>query len=340
MKNRPTIEDVARLASVSTATVSRTLHDPDKVSADTATRVLTAVRQTGYTLNIAAQTLRQRRANALLVIVPDIGNTFYGEVLAGIEEAARAAGQTILIGDSGDDPAQETAFLAFLLNGRADGAFLFNRPTADWSRIAAIADSGLRPVVMVSEPPPTPDTPSVAINHEAAAHAATAHLIARGHRIIAHLTGPDTTGLTAPRLHGHLRALTQADLPAPASHVLHGDFSAASGARAAQALMMLSPRPTAVFCANDESAMGLIGALARLGVRVPQDLSVIGFDDIHFAQCFVPAITTIRQPRRDLGLAAVQMMNRILGRDPSPLDAIHLTLPYTLVERDSVADAG
>ena len=337
MLQRPTIEAVARLAGVSTATVSRALHEPAKVSADTATRVHRAVSDIGYTLNIAARALRQRRANTLLVVVPNIGNTFYGEVLAGIEAAAHAAGQTILIADSAQDATREAACLAWLRNGRADGVFLMGRPEVDWSAVAPVADTGLAPVVMISEPPVTPGTPWVSIDHEGGARDITAHLIAQGHRRIAHVTGPLTTNLRAPRLNGYRLALAAAGLPADPHHIIPGDFSADSGARAAETLLALTPRPTAVFCANDEMAMGLIGALARNGIRVPHDISVAGFDGIQFAACFVPAITTIRQPRRAMGEAAVALMHRLLGRDGADLTApIQQILPHDLVIRDSV----
>ncbi|MGQ0566336.1 MAG: LacI family DNA-binding transcriptional regulator [Gemmobacter sp.] len=338
MTPRPTIEDVARRAGVSTATVSRALHEPAKVSPDTAARVHTAVQDIGYTLNIAAQTLRQRRSNALLVVVPNIGNTFYGEVLAGIEAAAHVAGQTILIADSAQDAGREAAYLAWLRNGRADGVFLMGRPEVDWTAVAPVPETGLRPVVMISEPPVTPGTPWVTIDHRGAAQDITAHLIARGHRRIAHVTGPDTTTLRAHRLDGWRDALAAAGLRADAGLVIPGDFSADSGARAAQGVLALDPRPSAVFCANDEMAMGLIGALARRGIRVPQDISVAGFDDIQFAECFVPALTTIRQPRRAMGQAAVALMHRLLGREGADITApIQQVLPHHLVIRDSVA---
>ena len=337
MTPRPNIEDVARLAGVSTATVSRALHEPGKVSPGTAARVHAAVQEIGYTLNIAARTLRQRRSNALLVVVPSIGNTFYGEVLAGIEAAAHAAGQTILIGDSAQDPAREAAYLAWLRNGRADGVFLMTRPEIDWSAVAPVAETGLRPVVMISEPAVSTDMPLVSIDHRRGAADITAHLIAAGHRRIAHLAGPDTTGLRALRLEGWRDAHRAAGLAADPGLVLAGDFTAESGARAAPLLMALAPRPTAVFCANDEMAMGLIGALARQGIRVPQDISIAGFDDIQFAACFVPAITTIRQPRRAMGEAAVALMHRLLGRDGADMTApVQHILPFTLMLRDSV----
>ncbi len=140
--SRPTIEDVARIAGVSIATVSRCLHMPDVVAAKTRDRVLSAVRQTGYNLNAAAQSLRQRRSNTVLVVVPDIGNTFFAEILGGIEQQAAAAGLTMLIGDTGRVKAREDAYVRYLLNGRADGALLLAEPQAAWFDIPNVNEKG------------------------------------------------------------------------------------------------------------------------------------------------------------------------------------------------------
>ena len=147
---RPTIDDVARLAGVSIATVSRCLHTPDVVASATRDRVLTAVRQTGYTLNMAAQSLRQRRSNTVLVVVPDIGNTFFSEILGGIEAEASAAGLTILIGNTGRSRGREESYTRYLLNGRADGALLLAEPQARWFDIPVRSGQIGPPIVSIS----------------------------------------------------------------------------------------------------------------------------------------------------------------------------------------------
>jgi len=259
------------------------------------------------------------------------------ETILGIEQAAHAAGQTILIADSAQDAAREAVYLSYLRNGRADGAFLLTYPQVDWDSVAPVPETGLRPVVMISEAARLEGTPRVTVDHEQASRVATAHLVAHGHRVIAHVLGPRGTGLRRPRYRGYRQALADAGLIVHPGHEIEGDFSAASGARAGAALLALTPRPTAVFCANDEMAIGLIGALARAGVRVPQDISVVGFDDIAFAACFLPAITTIHQPRRAMGTVAVALMLRILGRDGADASLQMLqTLPFALIQRDSV----
>ncbi len=330
---RPTIEDVARLAGVSIATVSRCLHTPDLVAAPTRDRVLTAVRETGYNLNTAAQSLRQRRANTVLVVVPDIGNTFFSEILGGIDQVASAAGLTMLIGITGRLKQREDSFVRYLLNGRADGALLLAEPQSAWFDIPRANAQGIKPIVTVSEVGLQHATTAVSIDNQAAAHAAVTHLIGQGHRLIAHVSGPPLNVLTRERLIGYRRALADAGLPQPDAHVFAGDFGLAGGRACFEAWHGLAVRPTAVFCANDESAMGFITAAHRAGVRVPADLSVVGFDDIHFAQSCIPALTTIRQPRTEMGATAMRLLLAIIA-DEVPRS---VCLPFQLIPRDSTA---
>ena len=330
---RPTIDEVARIAGVSIATVSRCLHMPDIVAPKTRERVLAAVRQTGYTLNVAAQSLRHRRSNTVLVVVPDIGNTFYAEILRGIQAEATLAGLTMLIADTGGMKAAEDAYVRYLLNGRADGALLLINPQAAWFDIPTTNAKGVRPVVSISEVGPDHATAAVSIDNEAASYAAVGHLIALGHRQIAHLTGPQNTSLTSMRRDGYRRSLAEAGLDWRADHEFPGDFSVASGRDAFRHYRALDERPTALFCANDESAMGFIAAAHEAGFSVPEDISVAGFDDIHFAQSFIPALTTIRQPRAMMGAAGMRLLMAILAdEDPAPV-----RLPFEIVLRASTA---
>lgn len=331
--SRPTIEDVARLSGVSIATVSRCLHMPGLVAAKTRERVLAAVLQTNYTLNSAAQSLRQRRSNTVLVVVPDIGNTFFSEILGGIEREASAAGLTILIGDSGRDKVREEAYVRYLLNGRADGALLLAEPLAAWFGFPAMNDLGIKPIVTISEVGPHHPTTAVTIDNEAAACAAVSHLIGQGHRLIAHLTGPVTNILTRERLNGYRRALRDAGLECRADYQLPGDFGVASGRAAFDLYSALTLKPTAIFCANDETAMGFISSAHHAGIEVPRDISVVGFDDIHFAQSYIPALTTVRQPRAEMGAAGMRLLLSIIANEAPP----SIRLPFELILRDSTA---
>ena len=330
---RPTIDDVARLAGVSIATVSRCLHTPDIVAAKTRDKVLQAVRQTGYNLNAAAQSLRQRRSNTVLVVVPEIGNTFFAEILGGIEQESSAAGMTMLIGNTGRSKPREDSYVSYLLNGRADGALLLADPKSGWFDIPIQNSLGVPPIVAISEVGPDSGPVTVSIDNEAAAQAAVRHLIDQGHRRIAHVAGPPSNILTIQRLMGYRRAMAEAGLPVLAAQEFPGDFGLASGRAAFSRFVTQHPRPTALFFANDEMAMGFLSTAYAAGVRVPRDVSVVGFDDIHFAQSCIPALTTIRQPRAAMGAAAMRMLLAIIANDiPASV-----RLPFDLVIRDSTA---
>ncbi len=330
---RPTIEDVARIAGVSIATVSRCLHKPDVVTKATRERVLSAVRDTGYALNTAAQSLRIRRSNTVLVVVPDIGNTFFSEILRGIQQVASDAGITILIADTGGQRLREEGYMRNLLNGRADGALLLAEPQAPWLDLPVANARGVRPVVVISEAMPGTRTLSVEIDNVGAAELAVNHLLKLGHRSIAHLTGPETNILTAMRREGYRQALRKAGIEPDPAMEIGGDFGVASGIAAFARFRQLNPLPTAIFCANDESAMGFISAAHAAGLKVPQDVSVMGFDDIHFAQVFLPPLSTVHQPRSDMGAEAMRLLLSVWAEEePQPV-----ILPAALVLRESTA---
>lgn len=334
---RPTIDDVARLAGVSTATVSRALHSPEVVSEMARTAVLEAVRQTGYTQNAAAQILRQRRARAVLVLVPNIGNTFFSEILAGIERVASAAGLTILIGDTANDVDREEDFLRYLRNGRADGVLLLNGRLSP-SVLASLRQGGGPPPAMVTISEALDDqvVPHVGIDNVSAAEMAVRHLLGLGHRRIAHLCGPAGNILTRQRLSGYRKAMAAAGIGESGHVVLEGDFTAEAGARAALQLLAMPEPPSAIFCSNDEMAMGLIAALHASKVEVPRDLSVVGFDDIIFAKTYIPPLTTIHQPRLGMGECAMSILLSMLDAT-SPPEAAQTLLDAELIVRASTA---
>ena len=295
---RPKMEDIARLAGVSVSTVSRALAGSPKVTGDTRARIEAAVRETGYVVNQVAQGLRLQRSRQLLVLLPTIANPFFAEVVQGIEEVAGAAGYGVLVGSTENEPEREASLARQLLTGGVDGLVLLTGRIPEG--LAEHAMSGQ--IVAVSETIPGSLLPTIAIDNEAAAAAAVAHLLGLGHRRIAHIGGPPGNVLTAQRARGWRKALAGAGI---GEKPVFGDFTMASGEAAMTALLTRTPRPTAVFCANDEMAIGAMKAARDAGLRVPTDLSIIGFDDISFAAFTDPPLTTIRQPRRELGRAAV-----------------------------------
>ena len=331
----PNIYEVAKRAGVSPSTVSRVLSQPDVVSAKTRSRVLRAVDVLGYTPNSTAKNLRTARTGKLLVTVPDISNPFFSLILQGIEDAAQREEYAVLLGDTQHDDRREQRYALMLKSKEADGLiFLGHRlPEAAQAMVRSTAPR-CAPVVNGCEFNPRLGVPSVHIDNAKASAEAMDHLYRLGHRRIGIITGPLVSPLSRDRLRGATsRAKTQ---KAERDFVvMNGDFSIESGAAAAERLLGRREAPTAIFCFNDEMAMGAIETAKRRGLRVPLDLSVMGFDDIRFARCVDPPLTTVAQPMRAIGEGTVRLLLEILnGGELAPQS---VTLPHTLTIRSSTA---
>ncbi|MET0274258.1 MAG: LacI family DNA-binding transcriptional regulator [Phenylobacterium sp.] len=330
-----TIQDVAREAGVSTATVSRVLSAPERVAEATRARVQAAVDQLGYTPNLAAKTLRTLRTEKILVTVPDISNPFFSQVIRGVEEAAMAAGYSVLLGDTRHEEAREEQYAAMLRRREADGLiFLGHRLPASLGEM--VRELGPRaPIVNGCEFSAGLGVPSAHIDNERAAAEAMAHLQDLGHRRIGVVTGPLASPLSRDRLAG---AQAAADRGGTALSVAQGDFSIESGLTQTLALLDADPRPTAVLCFSDEMAMGALEALRRRGLRCPGDVSLVGFDDIRYARHLDPALTTVSQPKEAIGHEVVRLLLDVLsGR----VDTVrHVTLAHRLIVRASTAAVG
>ncbi len=328
-----TIKDVAQAARVSTATVSRTLKQPDLVSPETRERVIAAVRQVRYTPNLVARNLRRQETRSVFLVARDLGNPFYLEVFAGIEEAARSRGYTVLLGNSQDSIERERFYVDLVLARHADGLILMTGKSNDL--VAKVGPDNLPPLVAAFDYFPDFNLPTVRIDNEAAAAEAVRHLIGLGHRRIGHISGPIPEILSSRRYAGYVSALEAAGLTVDPALTVRGEFRLAGGRVGCRALMHLSDPPTAIFCANDEMAMGACNELRALGYDIPGDVSIVGFDDIVFADAFYPPLTTIRQPRHEIGVTAMRLLSEILlGTATSPAEAI---LPAELVVRGSTA---
>jgi LacI family transcriptional regulator, repressor for deo operon, udp, cdd, tsx, nupC, and nupG len=329
---------VARRAGVSTATVSRVLSRPDVVAPDTRLKVLKAVEHLGYTPNSAAKHLRTRRSGKILVTVPDISNPFFSLILQGIEDAAQREGYAVLLGDTQHDEKREERYALMLSRNEADGLiFLGHRLPKVAAELVRVMAPDCAPVVNGCEFSPSLGVPGVHIDNATAAAEAMDHLYGLGHRHIGVVTGPLGSPLSRDRLCGTTAcARTHAvEGTGESLVVMHGDFSIASGSAGADALLDLPTPPTAIFCFNDEMAIGVIDAARRRSVRVPDELSVVGFDDIRFARHVDPPLTTIAQPMRDIGRSTVRLLLEILSGRASPPPSI--TLPHALIVRASTA---
>lgn len=329
--------DVAALAGVSLATVSRAFSAPELLSAELRQRVEAAVKSLRYTPNLNARSLRRRSTDVVIVLLPDIGNPFFSVLLKGIEETARAAGLAILVGDTERDPKLDAAYGQQLDARRADAMILLNGalPFRD-ARGRPVAQVP-HPVVVISERIPGCKLPTVGIDNVLAAREVVDLLAKAGHRRIGHIGGPPDNILTKQRLQGYQEGLAAAGLSRGKDLIAYGDFKIESGRAAARLLLHVSPRPTAIFASNDEMAVGAIIELKSQELRVPEDISVVGFDDIEFAGSYDPPITTVRQPRLEMGRVAMKLIIDLL--ENRPLEQTEVVLRHELIVRRSSGTA-
>jgi LacI family repressor for deo operon, udp, cdd, tsx, nupC, and nupG len=328
----PTIIQVAAEAGVSTATVSRVLSQPDRVARGTRERVLQVVELLGYQPNVAARSLRTLRAAKILLTVPDISNPFFASVIRGAEEAARAAGYAMVVGDTRHDPEVEDQYADMLSRREVDGLiFLGHRLPASLAPLLA-REGALAPIVNGCEFSAELQVPSVHIDNAAAGSDALEHLIGLGHRDIGVITGPPISPISRDRLRGVLRAAARHGL-SDRLHIREGDYSADSAA--GQTTDLIAHQVSAIFCFSDEMAMGAISALGEAGLSCPTDVSVMGFDDLPLARFLRPGLTSIAQPKGLIGQRAVELLIDVL-RGVHHLGR-QVTLAHELVVRGSTA---
>ena len=333
----PKIKDVARVAGVSTATVSRALNNPETVAEETRRAVLEATRATGYRFNLAARNLRRQRTGSIVVLVPNLGNPFFSAILAGIETIFARRGLNVLVVDTRQPDVQPGLVLEYFHNNRADGIISLDGALPDKLHGDDDILDALPPVVFACEWDRDGAFPSVRADNFEGARMAVRHLAALGHRKIGHVQGPPDNVLTAARRDGARAALTELGLEPRPEWFFDGIFSLESGASVARAWLAMNDRPSALFCASDEIAFGLLSELHRNGVYVPRDVSVIGFDDIELARRYIPPLTTIRQPRNALGVAAAELLLMQMEEEEPRSGASYQTLPVELVVRGSTA---
>jgi len=331
----PTIIQVAAMAGVSTATVSRVLSHPDRVSEETRRRVLDVVDSLGYKPNVAARTLRTLRAAKILVTVPDISNPFFASVIRGAEEAARDAGYAVVVGDTRHDPLIEDQYADMLSSREVDGLIFLGHRLPDNLRPLVSKQGARAPVVNGCEYSPDIGVPSVHIDNAAAGCDALEHLIDLGHREIGVITGPPVSPISRDRLAGAMQAAERHGL-SDRLHIRVGDYSAQSAAEWIDDLV--AQGVTGLFCFSDEMAMGAISAIRHAGLSCPDDISVIGFDDLPLARFFQPGLTTIAQPKGRIGHHAVELLVGILSGTDNLVNQI--TLPHDLVVRRSTRNIG
>lgn len=325
------IRAVAELAGVSTATVSRAISNPDKVSEKALKKVQEAIKQIGYKPNMMARNFRFHRAYSVLVLVPDLANAFFSTVVKGIEDVARAKGYSILLGDTRDSLEREKDYLKLLSTRQADGVIQLRPHRPEDETTFVDADF---PIVNACGCVGTP-YPTVRIDNAAAQKTIVDYLISLGHKRIGAVTGLKDNPHSIRRLNGYKEALAQAGLPYDDTLVFEGDYSKWSGLNAATQFVHMDKRPTAVVSFNDEMAIGLIKGFKTAGLSVPSDVSITGFDDMEISKYIDPTLTTISQPATELGKTAMNLLFRLL--DNKEISQTEYVLPFEFLVRESTA---
>ena len=332
---RPTVNDVARVAGVSNATVSRVMSRPDRVKVETRDHVIRVMKRLGYRANPAAAELRRGRSRTLLVLVSDITNAFYAEFFKGIEEEARSRGYVLLIGDTSEDADAERAFSDMLLLNQADGLILNTNGFLEGLLPSDADGAYFGPPVVSCGGHREIELPTVRTDDVLGGRLAAEHLVGLGHKDLVQVCGPLHMNGFERRSRGFTEALIDADIPCQRDRDISGALSVDFGLQAATELIEAGKLPTAVFVHNDETATGFMHGLVRAGIRVPQDISVIGFDDMPYAAVFCPGLSSVRLPRREWGRLACQRLISILDDEPDAGEPV-IILPK-LIARASTA---
>ncbi|NLS00740.1 LacI family transcriptional regulator [Rhizobium sp. P38BS-XIX] len=328
----PTMADIARIAGVSASTVSRALAGLPPITEETRQRVAQAAKEAGYAVNRHARSLRLKRSKLILVLIPNLANPNFPDLLMHIDQAAYDCGYDIMIAHTAVDPHRSDRYVDELLAGSIDGVLL----TANYCppRLLEYIHSGRHlPIVRTLSPTPSLDGISgVQIDEVKAAYDVVDHLAKQGYKHIAHLGGPTTEAVAIARKKGWEMALADHGLSASRDLFIQAGFRVEDGRQGASKIKGLARRPDAIFCSNDESAYGLIAALKEQGLRVPQDIAIAGFDDLSFSNVLDPPLTTVRLPRHEMAELSVRKLKALIEDDA---DNDITTLAHELVVRAS-----
>lgn len=329
------IREVARRAGVSVATVSRSLSHPEKVSPGTIEKVKKAIAEVNYRPNMLARNFRSARSYSIVVLVPDISNPFFSEVIRSIEMHAHKRGYAVLLGDTQDDEERELRYIRMVETRLADGIIQM-RPHSNHNPIES---NNELPYINLCGTEGTLGC-CIRVDNAAATKHMVDYLVSLNHRRIGLIAGLRGNPHTIDRLKGYKQGLEDAGLEFDKRIVAEGEYTIWSGVNAANHLLDTAEEmPTAIVCMNDQMAIGAMQAIRGRNIKVPEDISVVGFDDIDYARYCDPPLTTIAQPRDDMAQVAVEYLLRRIDGDTSVAIDTHFVRPYDFVLRKSCAPA-
>lgn len=327
-----TVMDVARASGVSCATVSRVLSGYEFVRESTRTRVMEAVEHLGYIANLQARSLAGGRSLIIGLVVPNLDNGYVGTIALGIDQVLERTNYDLILYTSHRHPGKESLYVRAIANGLTDGLLLI-APQVPATYLDALREQNF-PYVLIDQADTTENSSVVESSNWQGAYEATRYLIQLGHTRIAFITGTLAIRSAVDRLRGYKAALTDSDIPVRNELVIEGDYQQQTGYETTKSLLQsVDPLPTAIFASNDLTAFGAMDAARECGLCIPDDISIIGFDDIPQAALVYPKLTTVRQPLEQMGQVAVKMLlERIEDRSRPPQQ---VSLETQLVIRDS-----
>jgi LacI family transcriptional regulator len=336
-----TIRDIARLAGVSVATVSGVFNNKPTVRPKLVEQVKKAMEALDYQPDQVARSLRVRRTRTVGMVIADVTNPFFTDVFRGVEQEAQSNQYSVILCDSNEDANLERHYLRTLFSRRVDGVLLAQTCPSSHQELRV---QKRFPIVLIDRVPLGYRGSAVMTDNSTAAYEGTRHLIDLGHRRIAIIAGKLGLSTGLDRLEGFRKALQEEHVPLPDKYLRQGNFQSESGYRCGVELMQLPVPPTAIFSCNNKMTLGLMRALGELGVKCPQTVSVLGFDDFEWSAYFTPRLTTIAQPTYEMGKQAMRMLLSKLqdgqqdnGQQPGDGDVLPLMLKAELRVRDSTA---
>ena len=325
------IKDVAREAGVSIATVSRVLNNVDVVNEDTKKKVLEAISKLGYRPNIIARSLKTQKTSTIGIIIPDISNQFYPEIVRGAEDVANIYSYNIILCNTDLDSEREIEYLRILKEKMIDGVLYMSNSLEE--DVLKLINELRIPTVLIETKDKKSNFPSITIDNEKAAYDATTFLLNKGFSDIVFVgTHPDAENALSKRYRGYERAMNENSVGVNHDLVCFSGIKPQDGANVVSSFLK-NKKYDSIFCISDELAMGVINELREQGIRVPEDVSVIGFDNIFSSSIYYPKLTTISQPMYDMGSVGMRMLIKIINKQP--VDNEHYVLPHEIIVRNS-----
>lgn len=334
-KSETTIHDIAKKLNIAASTVSRALNDSPLISERTRKKIKQAAKEMGYRPNVVAANFRTKKTNTIGVVVPLINRHFFSSVISGIEDIAYQRGFTVSISQSNDDFEKEQKITHALFANRVDGLILsIGMNTTNFDHLRLFSDRKI-PLVFFDRVVDEIDAHKIVVDDFGGGYRATKHLIDQGRKHVALIGGPLNLKIYQHRQEGYLQALHDAGLLEIPELIIHNNLSREDGIKATKKLLKHSPTPDAIFCANDTTALSSILYLKEQGIRVPEDIAIVGFSNEPFSEVVSPSITTIKQPGFEMGQKAAELIIAQINGEPAGKKPTIITMPTELIIRES-----